>query len=99
MKQAWYAITWVKILLHLAAWIIIFCLPYLLSSPYHQFRVCGIILFERLFPVSQVHLQEKVPYLCGIADDHFRRDYWNSRTVLFIIPTVEEIYFYPFGQF
>jgi two-component system LytT family sensor kinase len=34
MKQAWYAITWVKILLHLAAWIIIFCLPYLLSSPY-----------------------------------------------------------------
>src|ERR1700733_4603916 len=34
MKQAWYSIRWVKIFLHLAAWMIIFSLPYLLSSPY-----------------------------------------------------------------
>jgi two-component system LytT family sensor kinase len=34
MKQVWYSIPWVKVVLHLAAWMIIFSLPYLLSSPY-----------------------------------------------------------------
>ncbi|HEV3250624.1 MAG TPA: histidine kinase [Puia sp.] len=36
MKQVWYARKWVLILLHAAAWMIVFSLPYLLTSHYND---------------------------------------------------------------
>ena len=34
MRQEWFSKTWVVILLHIAAWMIVFSLPYLLISHY-----------------------------------------------------------------
>lgn len=39
MKQAWYSIGWVKVLLHMTGWAIVFSLPYLLRSPYDNHHV------------------------------------------------------------
>ncbi|HWB28655.1 MAG TPA: histidine kinase [Chitinophagaceae bacterium] len=36
MKKSWYSYTWVKILLHIAVWIIVFSLPFLLFTSYHN---------------------------------------------------------------
>lgn len=35
MKKAWYAKKWIIILLHVAAWVLLFSLPYLLRPPYN----------------------------------------------------------------
>lgn len=36
MKSHWYSRTWVKILLHIAVWVILFCLPFLLFTSYRD---------------------------------------------------------------
>jgi two-component system LytT family sensor kinase len=36
MKMAWYSYKWVKVILHVAAWTLLFCLPYLLFSSFHN---------------------------------------------------------------
>lgn len=36
MKAAWYSKKWVTVLLHMAAWLLIFALPYLLRSPENE---------------------------------------------------------------